>query len=76
MLIRQDIELNDIVCIEVNPTIATVHMKGGRYFNVEIEVARQLQNQIGERLQKVMSVFGDVPKNENFTTKDLKGLNS
>lgn len=59
---REQIELNEIVCIEFYPDTAIVHMQGGRYFNVDPEVAKDLQMQLKDRLLKVMSVFGDPPK--------------
>lgn len=62
------IELNEIVCIEVTPDGATVHMLGGAYFNVPMEVAKDLQLTLKDRLLKVMSVFGDPdPKNGEST---------
>lgn len=63
------IEVNDIVCIEFYPQTAIVHMKGGRYFNLELEDARTLQSCLNDRLLKVMAVFGDPPK------PNMKGLN-
>lgn len=58
----RQIELNEIVCIEVTPDGATVHMIGGAYFNIPMETAKDLQLALKDRLLKVMSVFGNPPK--------------
>ncbi len=60
----REIELNQIVCIECTAKNATCHLIGGAYFEVSLEVARDLQFALKERLVKVQSIFGDKPPEE------------
>lgn len=57
------LEVNDIVCVEASASgLTLIHFKGGRYIETTMEDAMALQKLLADKLQKVLSVYGDPPQ--------------